>query len=137
VLDTKFAPCGSRVCVVKVFSYENRSPRGILQNPNFEQDVPFDNLTQLLFAMDELFDEIQNPRRAMTPRDFVRESARAKDMGGSMPGEEKPVATFRVDVMFRQNASWQGNMVWLDEKKEAQFRSALELVMMMDSALRA
>ena len=137
MLDTKFTPCGSRVCVVKISSYEDRNPRGVIQNPNFEQDVRFDNLTQLLLSMDELFDEIQNPRRAMTPRGFVKESAEAKDGGAAPPAGEKTIATFRIDVMFRQNASWQGNLVWMDEKQETQFRSALELVMEMDSALRA
>ncbi|HBR08324.1 MAG TPA: hypothetical protein DD735_05430, partial [Clostridiales bacterium] len=63
MLNVRFSPCGSRVCIIKIFSYENRNPRGIIQNPNFEQDAPFDSLTQLIFSMDELFDEIGTPQR--------------------------------------------------------------------------
>ncbi len=133
MLNVRFSPCGSRVCIIKIFSYENRNPRGIIQNPNFEQDVPFDSLTQLIFSMDELFDEIGTPQRTMAPRGFVKEAAEARE---TKPGE--PVmATFRVDVMFRQNASWQGNLIWLDKKQESQFRSVLELIMIMDGALQA
>ena len=45
------------------------------------------------------------------------------------------VATFAVRVLFRQNASWQGSVVWLEGKKEEKFRSALELFNLMGSAL--
>ncbi|MEG1633284.1 MAG: hypothetical protein RR314_04450 [Oscillospiraceae bacterium] len=136
MLTSKFSQHVSRVCIVKIFSYDDRNPRGILQNLHLEQDVSFANLTQLLLAMDSLFDEIGNPQRSMTPRGFVRENAENRDTCDS-PGGEKPIATFRIDVVFRQNASWQGNLTWMDKKEEAQFRSALELIMLMDSSFRA
>lgn len=131
MLNVRFSPYGSRVCIIKIYSYENRSPRGIIQNPNFEQDVPFESLAQLLFSMDALFDDIGSPQRTMSPRGLVRESMEAKETGT----DEKALATFRVDVMFRQNASWQGNFIWLEQKEETQFRSVLELIMIMDGAL--
>lgn len=94
--------------------------------------MPFENLTQLLFSMDELFDDIGNPRRTMAPRGLVKGIPETREE----KAEEKALATFKVDVMFRQNASWQGNLVWLDKKEESQFRSALEFIMIMDGALR-
>lgn len=133
---TKFSPCGSRVCIVKVYSYADRNPEGIIQNPNFDQDVSFANLAQMLFSMDALFDEIGNPRRTMKPRGFVAEQAKAR-CAGEASECKRPLATFRIDVMFRQNASWQGNLIWLERKEEAQFRSVLELIIIMDSAFRA
>ena len=36
--------------------------------------------------------------------------------------------------MFRQNASWQGNVTWVEKGIEESFRSALELIMLMDSS---
>lgn len=44
-------------------------------------------------------------------------------------------ATFIVQVQYRQNASWQGTVSWTDEKKTHSFRSTLELVKLMDSAM--
>lgn len=44
-------------------------------------------------------------------------------------------ATFAVRVLFRQNASWQGSVSWLEGSREESFRSALELAFLMDSAL--
>lgn len=39
-------------------------------------------------------------------------------------------------ILFRQNASWQGSVLWREGGQEERFRSALELVLLMDSALR-
>lgn len=136
MVTAKFTPCGSRVCIVKVYSYADRNPEGIIQNPNFEQDASFANLTQLLFSMESLFDEIGSPQRVMKPRGFVAEQAEVR-CAAEAPACARPLATFRIDIMFRQNASWQGNLVWLERKAEAQFRSALELITIMDSAFRA
>ena len=38
------------------------------------------------------------------------------------------VATFKLRVMFRQNGSWQGSVMWLETRHEEKFRSALELL---------
>ena len=50
-------------------------------------------------------------------------------------GGAKPLATFRVSVLFRQNASWQGTLLWTERAVDAQFRSVLELIRLLDSAL--
>ena len=47
------------------------------------------------------------------------------------------LAPFIVRILFRQNASWQGSVVWVEGRQEERFRSALELVLLMDSALTA
>lgn len=43
-------------------------------------------------------------------------------------------ATFLVRIQYRQNSSWQGTIQWLEEKKTKQFRSELELIMLMNEA---
>jgi len=42
-----------------------------------------------------------------------------------------------VKVLFRQNASWQGSIAWLEGKREESFRSVLELLLLIDSAVSA
>ena len=49
-----------------------------------------------------------------------------------MCGRKK--ATFIVQVMYRQNATWQGQVVWSEKNETRQFRSALELIKLIDSA---
>ena len=43
--------------------------------------------------------------------------------------------TFLVEVVDQQNASWQGSINWLNRNKKESFRSALEMIRLMDSAL--
>jgi len=45
-------------------------------------------------------------------------------------------ATFLVNVLYRQNATWQGTVSWVEEDKKVSFRSALELFVLMESAMR-
>ena len=43
--------------------------------------------------------------------------------------------TFEVKVRFLQNATWQGEILWLEENKKQNFRSVLEMLRLMDEAL--
>lgn len=44
-------------------------------------------------------------------------------------------STFVVEVQYRRNATWQGTVRWIDGNKTERFRSTLELLKLMDSAL--
>ena len=57
-------------------------------------------------------------------------------MKGVMPGKNEH-GTFIVKVDRCQNDTWQGRVVWADENRTEHFRSALELIKMMDKALNA
>lgn len=50
-------------------------------------------------------------------------------------GEQEGKATFIVEVLFRQNDTWQGSIRWMDQKKIQCFRSTLEMIRLMDEAL--
>lgn len=43
--------------------------------------------------------------------------------------------TFVVRVLDMQNSTWQGTVTWTDSGKQEQFRSALELIRLIDSTL--
>lgn len=43
--------------------------------------------------------------------------------------------TFVIKVLNTQNATWQGTVTWTDGKRTESFRSALELIKLIDSAL--
>ena len=45
-------------------------------------------------------------------------------------------ATFVVRVLYRENGSWQGQVTWAEENKTQSFRSALELMSLIDSTGR-
>ena len=50
-------------------------------------------------------------------------------------GEPPDKRTFIVKVEFSQNSTWQGRVVWAEENRTVRFRSALELVKLMDEAI--
>ncbi|MEA5050131.1 MAG: hypothetical protein VB021_01510 [Oscillospiraceae bacterium] len=51
------------------------------------------------------------------------------------PVETPPAATFAVLIRYRRNSTWQGTVRWVEQKKEVNFRSALELIKLMDEAV--
>ena len=57
-------------------------------------------------------------------------------MAGNMINELKgESATFIVKVQYRQNSTWQGTVIWTEKNKKQAFRSALELLKLIDGAL--
>lgn len=43
--------------------------------------------------------------------------------------------TFLVKIVNSQNATWQGSVTWVEEKKVQNFRSALELLKLIDGVI--
>ena len=58
-----------------------------------------------------------------------------KKKGTGMSDRQRKTETFIVKVMNQQNATWQGSVTWVDEQREQYFRSALELLRLIDGAL--
>lgn len=50
-------------------------------------------------------------------------------------GSEPTLATFVVRILHRENATWQGEIFWAEENRTEKFRSMLEMVRLIDSAL--
>ena len=53
-----------------------------------------------------------------------------------MSNRQKKTETFIIKVMDQQNATWQGSVTWVDEQREQYFRSTLELLKLIDGALK-
>ena len=49
--------------------------------------------------------------------------------------EKETVQNFVVSEKSQENHTWQGTVSWVEGKKQVNFRSALELLKLMDSAL--
>ena len=43
--------------------------------------------------------------------------------------------TYIVEIKSQENHSWQGVLTWVEQKQTKPFRSALELIKLMDSGL--
>lgn len=45
------------------------------------------------------------------------------------------LGTFNIQIQYRENATWQGKILWVEGKQDSHFRSALEMLKLIDSAL--
>lgn len=119
MLNGKMRPCQSREALVAVTSYRDGVMDGYLQHPRLEgKAVRFQSLTQLVLMLDALID-IEFCPGSPLPLVFP------ETVGEHM-------ADIRIQILFREHYTWQGKLVWQDEKQEAVFRSVLELIQLID-----
>lgn len=52
-------------------------------------------------------------------------------------GTYKMGDTFIIKVDHCRNGSWQGELVWANEQKSVRFRSTLEMLQLMDEAIKS
>ena len=123
-----------RTTTVCIDSYESGVMSGRFYNSYLDSGVTFQSLTQFLVEMERTLDRMEFPRSFTAARTFApvpHGRTAAPDFGFCCGAR----ATFAVRVIFRQNASWQGSLLWLEGEREQSFRSVLELILLMDSAL--
>ncbi len=124
-----------RTVIVCVDSYANGVPEGRLFHSRREDGLAFHSLSRFLIEMDQALDAMAFPQ----PFNTVRTFGEAPKLRSPVPPRTRAtagkLATFSIRVLFRQNASWQGSVRWIEGEREESFRSALELVFLMDSAL--
>ena len=121
--------------IVYVDSYENNVLAGYFYNPNMPEVQEFHSTMDLLKQMEILLNEIRLPQSFSANRVFRRPAMiSVQNVSAATPKSGK-LGTFALRIMFRQNASWQGAVTWLEGKREESFRSVLELLLLIDSAL--
>lgn len=123
-----------RTTLVCIDSYQQGVPQGRFFNPYMKAEQSFLSLTQFLQGMESTLEQMDFPRAYTTVRTFapIPRQPSGPQLGQCQPGLQ---ATFAVRVLFRQNASWQGTVTWLEGKREQTFRSVLELILLMGSAM--
>ena len=125
----------SRKTIVCIDRYENGNPQGRIYN-SYADPETFQSLTQFLIKMETLLDDLQLPQSSTALRSFCSLTEPLPCPPPIRQIKKGLLATFEVQVIFRQHTSWQGTVVWLEERSEQSFRSVLELILLMDSALR-
>lgn len=108
-----------------------------------ETPQKFDNVVQLLRQMEGFYNSLHFPEASVMLRNFSEERKRQTPRREqkqvldreTVMAERGECATFYVYVQYRQNATWQGTVVWKEQEREEEFRSALELIILLDNAL--
>jgi len=126
----------SRVNLVCVDSYNEGVMKGRFYS-NGHEGEGFSGLSQFLLKMENMLDRMQIPQSYTEPRTFSSFFLQPECEESSVPATRKgTLATFALKVIFRQHSSWQGVILWKEKNLEYSFRSVLELIFLMDSALR-
>ena len=135
----KAAPNLVNICVDEIAQEEMK---GRLYHCYKKEATNFKNVVELLDEMEKLYDKLHFPEASTKSRSFLREKALQQRETIPKVVEPKTVleqkgtkGTFLVCVQYRQNATWQGSVTWVDEQREQYFRSTLELLKLIDGAL--
>ena len=123
-----------RTTLVCVDSYNKGVPQGRFYNPYMKTEQNFQSLTQFLQSMEKTLEKMDFPKAFTATRTFapLPDYTTGPPLSRSKPGNQ---ATFAIKILFRQNASWQGSITWLEGKREQSFRSVLDLILLMSTAL--
>lgn len=134
---TKISGEAYRSLCLCVDSYECGEWKGRFYHPVLQGGGSrFESLPQFLTAAEALFDAMKFPQSFTAKRSFA---ALPESRPGGGTGLEElqqgKRGTFLIQILFRQNASWQGSITWVEGSGEQTFRSVLELILLIDSAM--
>jgi hypothetical protein len=100
---------------------------------------------------DSIWDLIKSIERDLSENRFPQSAIRYRTWGAgakpAAPGADRPAGgfgasglqdtagpTFIVRVLYRQNATWQGTVQWMEGRQTRPYRSVNELLSLMDDA---
>ena len=125
-----------RTVLIYVDSFDDGILSGRFHISSHPEAQTFLGLLQLLTEINNNLSRENFPQSFSELRKFQKPSEIKDDFTVSANFKNGKVATFSMRILFRQNASWQGSLTWVEGKQEEYFRSVLELIVLMENALR-
>ena len=128
----------SRTFRLCVDSYENEVLEGRLFHPGLENGAfHFRSLTQLVLKIEQMLDDMKFPQSFTAKRSFAPMSVLSPEETAEDQADAGALGTFVLRLIFRQHTTWQGTVSWLEGRGEQNFRSVLELIILLNSALES
>lgn len=121
--------------LLAVDGYENGVLRGLFYRPCCRTSGRFSSLTQLLLRLEQTMNVEDCPQSFQANRSFFPLREVWGDGGGERNFRNGQQATFVLQILFRRNSSWQGSLTWVEGRQTEQFRSVLELIGLLNSAV--
>ncbi len=142
------------VCIC-VNDNANADYQGLIYHQYADNPIEFSGTADLIVKMEEMFDEWDFPQRSLAERKFDKrhkdtmKDTMLKEGDTRLPIEimqdahgirnvqnkKGTLGTFVVQVVFRQDATWQGHVIHQEKNDKQDFISALELIRLMDKEL--
>ncbi len=142
IAKTGTIPNSYRQVHIAVDDFENRILKGRIYHDSKNGGIVFYSLSEMVFTLEELFDEIHYPMKSVDQRNFEKkdlpdlmENETEDRMGTLEPETQGKLADFRLHVQYRYYASWQGTIEQLDTSVKRRFGSFMELMDFFDRQL--
>lgn len=123
--------------------FQDSGMKGRLYHRYSDSAILLTEVCGFILEMERVFDNINYPQAAVQSRryvDFIQKKNEYKELKLKQQTEEimqqkGKKCTFVIHVQYRQNATWQGRVSWIEKNMTKQFRSVLELIKLLYSAL--
>lgn len=124
-----------RYFTVTVDRYERQCMEGIISHAGEPLCIRYGNFLELVLQMNQIFDRMSCPKQAMEFRQFSGTDYPALKVKKCKKAYKGKLATFQIYVKFRYDASWQGNITWLEGERTEHFESILQMIQLIDEIL--
>jgi len=128
----------------EIFTDSDGMIKGVLKSRYLDAPFVFTDMIHMIYKMEEIFDTNGFPQAFLSPRSF-EDGKRGVRKNGSDNGAQADMllagtegcvkCTFELAVRFRQNATWQGQISWVEKDIKQNFRSVLEMLKLINEAL--
>lgn len=124
-----------RYFTISVERYENHCMEGILYQGGRAPGILFDNFLEMSLHMDNIFNQMACPKRVLNERGFCDRKIKQPAVRGWPVYKKGELATFLVYVKYRNYATWQGEITWLEGGKKESFESFLQMLLLINQVL--
>lgn len=119
---------------------------GMIYNHFMPEPKQFNSYMELINIMEDFFDAINFPQPNFRYRSFFPPRQEQGEENESLQAvkyfnddlfemHHGKIATFILEVKYRQNATWQGEFIWKEHGQSAAFRSLLEFTKLSNAIL--
>ena len=142
VAKTGAIPNSYRQVHIAVDDFAKRLLKGRIYHDSRNGGIAFYSLSEMVYLLEELFDEIHYPMKSVDQRNFEKKDLpdlmedETDDRTGNLELENRgQLADFCLRVQYRYYASWQGEIEQLGTSVKKHFDSFMELMDFFDQQL--
>ena len=135
----------AREFMVSIGSYREAEINGYISHSALNQCQRFESLLELIHLVSARLDELGIAQPATELRSFCEPNILEGREGMITILKDQKVKTipqkvlgkpeFLIRLNMRQNATWQGELCWVNDGRKIHFRSLLEMVNLMQEAI--
>ena len=123
-----------RSSILAINEYDDTHFSALLYNEYWDGTKEIRSIQEFLKVLDELFGNEGFPMESYQKRSFLsNDEGVIKSKIGTRSIPNGKLGTFCIQIQYRNNATWQGTVTWIEKNNKEFFRSALELFFLIDS----